>query len=155
MTYAQGQQLAYLNGIPIAMSTLTGTTQSGNWSVAIGATPSTGPYIYTIDKFGLWNGYVLTATDVANLRDGVLTPAQINTGNPSREYWTMAGTNGANVQVGDPGITNFFGNTLTTSTVFRDPVRPFILLHLLSCRRPPQLPTWRPRAKPLGSHSML
>ena len=119
ITYDQGQQLLWVNGIPVALGNLTGGTQSGNWPVAFGVASVPGtPFVYTLHDFAVWNGYVLTATDVANLRDGIQVPPQIGTGASGRWRWTMAGTTGASVQAGDAGVANAYGDSAYDITHF-------------------------------------
>ena len=111
VTYDQGQQTLWINGIPSTIGTLTGPTPTGSWPIDFGVTSVPGtPFVYTLSDVIPWNGYVLSATDVAALRDGA-DPTTIGTSASGRWRWTMAGTVGNSVQVGDPGIANSFGDT--------------------------------------------
>ena len=54
--------------------------------------PSSPPEKLYSRRLGRMEWYLLTATDVANLRDRVKTPDQIGTSATWRSRWTMAGT---------------------------------------------------------------
>jgi hypothetical protein len=115
MTYDQGTQTFWANGVPIAMGTLTGNTYSANAYFAIGGDPVQ-PAVYTLSDVAVWNGYVLTATEVRNLRDGTQTPADIGGSATWRGRWTLSGTVGATVALGDAGLANSFGDSTTNLT---------------------------------------
>jgi hypothetical protein len=99
ITYEQGRQTLWVDGVPTVFGNLTGATQS--WPVSLILGHGTGNF--TLDDVGIWNGYVLTQADVIALRDGTSTPAQIGEGATWRGEWTLAGTSGQNASPGDPG----------------------------------------------------
>lgn len=111
MTHDQGHQTFWLNGIPTEFGTKTGGTKSDGWPIDFGVATVPGtPFIWHLHDFALWNGYVLTAADVAALRDGSSLPPDIGTSATWRGRWTMAGTPDATVTAGNPGIANFYGD---------------------------------------------
>jgi hypothetical protein len=112
ITFDQGHQVIWINGIADQFATLTGNTKTaGTNPVVFGASPvAGGPFSFTLDNFAMWNDYVLSAADVVGLRDGTLLPSAIGGSATWRGWWTMSGTPGANVTLGDPGIANNFGD---------------------------------------------
>ena len=132
MTFDQGSQVCWVNGKPQSFGSLSGTTQTSSSPFRIGGwdyTPATDS-IWTIDDVAVWNDYVLTASDVANLRDGVQSPADIGATATMRGEWTLLGTTGQTPVAGQPGLANAFGNAsydLTSITgsgtaVYADPL---------------------------------
>lgn len=112
MTYDQGVQTCWINGTPYPMGTLTGNTQSLSSPIAMGVSTVPGnPFIFTLDDVAAWNGYVPTPTEIVGLLEGNLVPSDIGAGAPWRGWWTLAGTPGDTVQIGDPGIANHYGDT--------------------------------------------
>lgn len=108
-----GSQKLYVNGTASNMGSLTGNTiayffpfQLGGWDF----TP-TSSAVWTIEDVAIWNGYILTASDVAALLTGGTLPPAIGGSATQRARWTCAGTGGATVTAGDPGIADAFGGT--------------------------------------------
>lgn len=75
----------------------------------------------TIDDIAIWNGYKLSATDVAALRDRTATPDAV--GGASLVHWTtLDGTTGNNVAASDAGLTDQSGSSTHWSSVGGAPV---------------------------------
>jgi hypothetical protein len=112
MTYDQGLQLAWVNGVARQLGTLTGPTQAGASPFRIGGwdtVPRSGS-IFTVDDVAVWNDYVLTAMDIANLRDGLRVPSQIGGTASWRGEWTLAGASNQTPTIGQPGLANGYGD---------------------------------------------
>jgi hypothetical protein len=116
VTYAQGQQIIWIDGVPTTFGTLTGNTKSWGVPFILGGTPAGSPVVHTIHDVAAWNGYALTATDVANLRDGIQTPSQIGNTATWRGEWTLSGPVGTTPQIGDAGLINNFDGTTCNFT---------------------------------------
>lgn len=132
MTWDQGAQIGYVDGVPTVMGSMTGNTYNASRHFLVGGWDiSPGPNcIFTLSDVATWNNYVLTPTEVANLRDGVQTPDQIGVSASLRGRWTLAGPTGATPALGDSGLANFYGNATynlsnvggTGSSVYADPL---------------------------------
>jgi hypothetical protein len=116
VTYAQGQQVVWIDGVPTTFGTLTGNTKSWGVPFIMGGTPAGSPVVHTISDVAAWNGYLLTATDVANLRDSIQTPSQIGGTATWRGEWTLSGPVGTAAQIGDSGLINSFDGTTCNFT---------------------------------------
>ena len=129
LTYDQGSQYIWINGIPTWVASLSGATPNYNFPFWIGGTPPGSPCIYSMGDMAAWNGYVLTRADVAALRDGA-SPHDIGGTASWRGRWTLAGTTGATPAIGNAGLVNDFGDSSynlatisgTGSMVYCDPI---------------------------------
>jgi hypothetical protein len=111
-TFDQGSQVVWVNGRSTGIASITGATQSSSANFQIGGwdySPGAGS-IWSIDDVAVWNGYVLTATDVINLRNGTQTPPQIGGSATWRGRWTLGGTTGTVPRAGDAGLANNYGD---------------------------------------------
>jgi hypothetical protein len=107
----------WIDGVPTTFSTtMTGSTQSTARTCMLGIWEysPTGD-IYQMDHLAAWNGYALTAGNLADLRDGVITPAAITSGT-ARWYWPLNGTTDATVLVNAGGLVNAVDGTLNFIT---------------------------------------
>jgi hypothetical protein len=116
LTYDQGTQTFWVNGVPTVIGTLSGNTQGNNVAFQVGYSAATPTVVYTLHDLAIWNDYVLTATDVQNLRDGIQTPPDIGGTATWRGRWTLCGTVGAAPVLGDAGLANDFGDATTNLT---------------------------------------
>lgn len=108
-TVSNGQTI-WINGLSNVFWSCSVNTQDVNAGFQIGGTPPGSPCVFTVSDVATWNGYVLTGTDVANLRDGIQTPAQIGATATMRGRWTLAGTTGNTPTLGDAGLANDYGD---------------------------------------------
>jgi len=113
VTYDQGHQILYVNGVPDEFGALTGNTKTDGNAIVFGplAVTGVGNFIITLQDFNYWAGYALTPAEVAGLRDGSLLPPAVGASADWRGRWTFQGTDGATVALGQPGIANAYGDT--------------------------------------------
>jgi len=118
---ANGTGQIWVNGMPSALwqGPLVGGPYNQNVPIQWGVTSCNPGLIYSVSKFALVNGYAFTATDVANLRDGSKTVAQVVSGTSATwyGYWTLDGTPGTTPAYGDSALANGSGDTTTNITV--------------------------------------
>ncbi len=103
-----GSQKIWVSGVPTQFGTFTGNTEDNSSAFQIGVSGSTAQIVYALDDHNIWDNYLLTATDIANLLTGT-DPTTIGTSASWRGRWTMAGTTGANAAIGDAGLKNAYG----------------------------------------------
>jgi hypothetical protein len=89
-------------------------TLTGSYTAVVGQ-DAAGVFDGLIEDFAVWNNYLLTGTDILNLRNGAVTPGQIST--VPAGWWTFHGTPGNAVQVGDGGLADQSSNGFTFATI--------------------------------------
>ena len=70
----------------------------------------------TVDEPTVWSGYILTGTDVTNLRDRLVQPNAIAPGSMAL-HWTLAGTAGVTARSGDAGLADGSASGLNLATI--------------------------------------
>jgi Concanavalin A-like lectin/glucanases superfamily len=114
LTYDQGVQTLWLNGVAIAMGAISGNTYSHNEPLIIGVNP-TGTVTSTLYDVAIWNNYVLLAAEIRDLRDAIKRPDDIiAAGSTWKGWWTLSGS--GTPTLGDAGLANNFGDTPTNLT---------------------------------------
>jgi hypothetical protein len=102
-------QMLYLSAIPQTLGHIVGNTTNRIDSIQLGPLSDQTNFDFEVDDYWAWDNYALTSTDA-----GVIT----NNGDPSvigpsatwRGHYSLQGTVGAAVQIGDPGTMNSFGS---------------------------------------------
>jgi hypothetical protein len=110
-----GNEIVYIDGAPVSTHATSSNTQSpGSNALQLGFSGATGQV--QIADFAVWNGYTLTSSDALALRNKTSTPNTLGT--PCTSWWTLAGTIGNTVTLGDAGIqdSGTGGHNYTTIT---------------------------------------
>lgn len=114
LTFDNGVHRIYRNGVQVDTDTGADTTvNAGSGKVTFKGIDGLN---VLLDDVAIWNDHVLTNAQVRNLRDRISTPDQIGANGPSL-YWTLEGTDGADVAVDDPGIVDQGNTSLSTASV--------------------------------------
>lgn len=103
-----GKQTLWVSGDPTQFGSFTGNTQNNSSAMQVGSSEANNHIVYQLDDHNVWDNYLLTATDIANLLKGN-DPTTIGTSATWRGRLTLAGTTGANAAVGDAGLKNAYG----------------------------------------------
>ena len=115
-SWAPGAQAYYINGTAVQTYSDSNPTNSGSATLGIGW-PSSQTANFDIADVAIWNGYALTHNDVLGLRDGTITPLQVNSGaNPATTWLPLYGTAGNAPTLSDLGFLDqgSGGNPVTT-----------------------------------------
>ena len=92
LVWNSGVQTIYVNGIATATFSDANNTTSTSGKLFVGWGSSTSPIDYCVSNLAIWNGYALTQPDILSLRNGTITPLQVNSGsNPATSWWTLYG----------------------------------------------------------------
>jgi hypothetical protein len=117
ITYDGANVYFYVDGVLLGTQAGTGLVNSITSSgLQLGELPANAALDYEVSDVCVWNGYVLTAADVKNIRDGLAASTSISPGNL---VWhaSLSGTPGATIQNGDPGLNDTVGShPLTVSS---------------------------------------
>ncbi len=111
-------QSYYVNGVLVHTDTQVGS---------IGVAGDSAPHPYrlgsdsagsdaTLDEPTLWVGYALSAQDVLNLRDRVVSPQNVAPASIALQ-WSLAGTDGVAAMIGDPGLADTSTTHLNLSSI--------------------------------------
>lgn len=94
----------YVNGISYTMGSFSGPTQSASTWFGINHDNGTAAgNDYEIAKLGVWNGYELSASEVASLSIDTVSPDSI-AGGSARYYWPLDGPVGSTVSASDTAL---------------------------------------------------
>ena len=108
MTFQNGVQELILNGYQVGKTaTISGPLASAtgqSWGIGDGYNTSYCP-TFTIEEPTYWANYVLTNTDIMNIRNRSVSPTSISPSN-IMFHASLSGTTGNAVQTGDTGLVN-------------------------------------------------
>lgn len=109
LTYDQGAQAYYINGVPTAYGSFTGNIYSVNQGWLLGSSGGASDLAYSLNSLGVWRNRVLTQSEIVSLRDGVKLPTDLG----ATAYWPLSTPGkgpGDTVALGDAGLADANGN---------------------------------------------